>query len=212
MATMPNGPMRDSWPTAFFGYPRGHRVGTETWCWRTQELTFPWILTLEPNAAGIEPPMIEGNAESGSLATLTIAVDHFIFSLNEGSKIQPHLCRRETWITRMRGLVDDPRGFDQIFGRKTSAIGTRSPDDAFFRHDGCLAQLRRAQRRRERRRAGTENHQTKSLRRRGTAIGHHLILPISVNRAARYFATAFACRTRKPPSVLGGFGSKPLRS
>ena len=50
-----HGPIRDSWPTAFFGYPRGHRVGMETWCWRTRGLTFPWILTVEPNVAGTKP-------------------------------------------------------------------------------------------------------------------------------------------------------------
>src|SRR5579875_143752 len=148
----------------------------------------------------LDVPVFDADAASNQalVLLLSIAVDHFILLLDKGSKIQPHLCRRETRIARMRGLVDDSRGFDQIFGRKTSAIGTRSPDDAFFRHDGCLAQLRRAQRRRERRRAGTENHQIKSLRRCGTAIGHHLPLSISVHRDARYFATAFACWTRKP--------------
>lgn len=43
-----HGPIRDSRPTAFLGYPRGHRVETETRCRSTQGLTTYSILSLEP--------------------------------------------------------------------------------------------------------------------------------------------------------------------
>src|SRR5271157_4057929 len=43
-----HGPIRDSWPIAFWGCPRGHRVIPETRCQSTQSLTDDWILSLEP--------------------------------------------------------------------------------------------------------------------------------------------------------------------
>src|SRR5215207_4442074 len=43
-----HGPIRDSWPIAFWGCPRGHRVEPETRCRSTQSLNFRWILSLEP--------------------------------------------------------------------------------------------------------------------------------------------------------------------
>ena len=43
-----HGPIRDSRPIAFWGCPRGHRVGPETRCRSTQSLNFRWILSLEP--------------------------------------------------------------------------------------------------------------------------------------------------------------------
>jgi hypothetical protein len=43
-----HGPIRDSWPIAFWGCPRGHRVITEARCRSTRSLYFRRILSLEP--------------------------------------------------------------------------------------------------------------------------------------------------------------------
>ena len=59
--------IRDSWPIAFYGYPRGPSVACETRCRSTQRLTAHLRLALEPEclenptaAAGEDPPVWSG--------------------------------------------------------------------------------------------------------------------------------------------------------
>src|SRR5712691_13398940 len=57
-----HGPIRDSWPIAFWGCPRGHRVGQRLGAKSTQSLNFRWILSLEPER--LRNPMAHHQAGS----------------------------------------------------------------------------------------------------------------------------------------------------
>src|SRR5579875_1969719 len=128
----------------------------------------------------LDVPLFYADAASNQalVLLLSITMDHFILLPNEGSEIQPHFCRRETWVARMGGLVDDPRSFYQILGWQAASVSTGPADNAFLGHDRCLAKLCRAQRRRECRRARTEDHQIKMRRVCRTTVGHAALLII----------------------------------
>jgi hypothetical protein len=70
-----HGPIGDSWPIAFWGCPRGHRVIPETRCQSTQSLTDEWILSLEPErlkkSDGTSPGRIPAVVPSAALRHLS---------------------------------------------------------------------------------------------------------------------------------------------
>jgi hypothetical protein len=66
LSWQPDGSIRGSWPTAFFGYPRGRTVVTEAWCRSTlAKLSIGYSpSTLEPQTS--ERMLHQQNAPNGS--------------------------------------------------------------------------------------------------------------------------------------------------
>ena len=78
-------------------------------------------------------------AKQALVFLLSVGTDDFILLLGQGSKINAHFCRRQTWVAWMSGLIDNPCSFYQILRRKTAAIHAGSANDPRFSHHGRLA-------------------------------------------------------------------------
>jgi len=70
-----HGSIGDSWPIAFSGCPRGHRVSRETRCSKhLRSLTGFWILTLEPERLENQPVILRDESGMDSRQTLKLLV------------------------------------------------------------------------------------------------------------------------------------------
>jgi len=67
-----HGSIRDSWPIAFSGYPRGPRVGCEARCRSTQRLTNQLRLALEPECLENLPATAREDPRDGGTRSETL--------------------------------------------------------------------------------------------------------------------------------------------
>jgi hypothetical protein len=96
LSWQPDGSIGGSWPTAFFGYPRGHTVGTEAWCRSTlAKLAIRYSpSTVEPQTSERMLPDQQRSERIQALKLLVLSVSSDRSSLpsSKGLKQSPRVC------------------------------------------------------------------------------------------------------------------------
>jgi hypothetical protein len=96
LSWQPDGSIGGSWPTAFFGYPRGHTVITEAWCRSTlAKLAIRYSpSTVEPQTSERMLPDQQRSERIQALKLLVLSVSSDRSSLpsSKGLKQSPRVC------------------------------------------------------------------------------------------------------------------------
>src|SRR5712692_9348881 len=105
----------------------------------------------------------DGAADQALVLLPAIRSDDVILLSNEALEVELGCGLRDPRISRVAGLVEEPRRLDQVLRWEAPAVHARAADRPLLRHHGALAELLRLQRRRESRGARAEDHEVEEL-------------------------------------------------
>ena len=88
-----------------------------------------------------------------------VAFDDFVLLGDELAEVEPERRAFQTGITRVSRVVEQFRGFNEVLGRQAAAVRAGATHHPLLRHDSRLAHLLGAKRRREGRRAGSQDEE-----------------------------------------------------